>query len=364
MLPPELLKATNPDAGEELQVIPGQYRETDVKVGRHVAISSGAIPVFLGRFESVYSNLGQANQIIGAACSHHRLLWIHPFLDGNGRVARLMCYAMLREGLQTQGLWSVGRGLARNEARELFSDIMLALRNRNYLMLMLGLMLLSITVGTRETLNLHANTYYWELVPAEIRYFALAALPAPIIGFFIAPFLHERFEKLNTGIAFIVLFSFFAAMPVILRMSGLFPENDSTLLLPLLLIFYVGQMTSGVMLIITAGSIIADVADEQDLLSGRRQEGVFYSARTFFGKATSGLGHLIAGITIDVIGFPVGAEPGSVDADKIFQLGLIEGPLAVIPALCAILFYMRFDLTRARHVEIQALIAEREASKP
>jgi len=131
-----------------------------------------------------------------------------------------------------------------------------------------------------------------------------------------------------------------------------------------LIIFYVGQMTSGVMLLITSGSIIADVADEQDLLSGRRQEGVFYSARTFFGKATSGLGHLVAGIAIDVIGFPVGAEPGSVDPDKIFQLGLIEGPLSVIPALCAIIFYMRFNLTRARHAEIQALLAEREANKP
>gem|GEM_PF-6959689 len=106
-------------------------------------------------------------------------------------------------------------------------------------------------------MNLHANTYYWELVPAEIRYFSLAALPAPIIGFLIAAPLHDRFEKLNTGIAFIVLFSFFAAMPVILRMAGVFPDNDSTLLLPLLLIFYVGQMTSGVMLLITSGSLTA-----------------------------------------------------------------------------------------------------------
>ncbi len=253
--------------------------------------------------------------------------------------------------------------LAKTSATELFRDIMMALRNRNYLVLMLGLMLLSITVGTRETLALHSNTYYWELVPAEIRYFSLAALPAPIIGFLIAAPLHQRFEKLNTGIAFIILFSFFAAVPVLLRMAGLFPDNGSTWLLPLLLIFYVGQMTSGVMLLITSGSIIADVADEQELLSGRRQEGVFYSARTFFGKATSGLGHLVAGIAIDVIGFPVGAEPGSIEPDKIFQLGLIEGPLSVIPALCAIIFYMRFNLTRARHGEIQALLTERAASK-
>ena len=53
---------------------------------------------------------------MSAASAHHRLLWMHPFLDGNGRVARLMSYAMLRDALDTGGVWSVARGLARNEA--------------------------------------------------------------------------------------------------------------------------------------------------------------------------------------------------------------------------------------------------------
>ncbi|WP_217639947.1 Fic family protein [Palleronia marisminoris] len=51
--------------------------------------------------------------ILAAACAHHRLLWVHPFLNGNGRVARLMSYAMLRRAPDTLGLWSVARGLAR-----------------------------------------------------------------------------------------------------------------------------------------------------------------------------------------------------------------------------------------------------------
>jgi len=96
------------------------------------------------------------------------------------------------------------------------------------------------------------------------------------------------------------------------------------------------------------------------LLTGRRQEGIFYSARSFFGKASSGLGHLLAGIAIDVIHFPVGAQPGTVPEETVFQLGLIEGPIAVIPGLIAIGFYLRYNLTRARHAEIQAELEKRE----
>lgn len=113
-LPNELLWVEEPDTAERLQVIPGELRSRDVKVGRHVAISPGAIPRFLERFESIYTNLGKAETIIASAASHHRLLWIHPFLDGNGRVARLMSHGMLLNVLDTGGIWSIARGLARN----------------------------------------------------------------------------------------------------------------------------------------------------------------------------------------------------------------------------------------------------------
>lgn len=69
------------------------------------------------RFHEAYRHLGQLDSILAAACAHHRLLWIHPFIDGNGRVARMMSYAMLRRSLNTGGLWSVAGGLARQESQ-------------------------------------------------------------------------------------------------------------------------------------------------------------------------------------------------------------------------------------------------------
>ena len=116
MLPDDLLWVEHPESGESVQVIPGELRSRDVQVGHHIPISAGAVPRFLKRFEQVYGRVQKAETILSAAAAHHRLLWIHPFLDGNGRVARLMSYAMLRDTLNTGGIWSIARGLARQEA--------------------------------------------------------------------------------------------------------------------------------------------------------------------------------------------------------------------------------------------------------
>lgn len=116
LLPEQLLLVSDPDSGRTINVVAGEWRRDDVKVGRHLAISPGAVPRFMTRFEQVYARLGRSETILAAAAAHHRLLWIHPFADGNGRVARLMSHASLRDVLDTGSVWSVARGLARSAA--------------------------------------------------------------------------------------------------------------------------------------------------------------------------------------------------------------------------------------------------------
>ena len=114
LLPEDLLWVEDPKAHERVRIIPGELRHRDVQVGHHVAISPGALPRFLERFEKVYATVGKTESILSAAGAHHRFLWMHPFLDGNGRVARLMSHAILLDTLETGAVWSVARGLARN----------------------------------------------------------------------------------------------------------------------------------------------------------------------------------------------------------------------------------------------------------
>ena len=113
-LPEELLWVEDPATNERIKVIPGELRHRDVAVGGHVPISAPTVPRFLNRFDEVYSNLGKTETILSAAAAHHRLVWIHPFFDGNGRVARLISHATLLEVLDTGAVWSIARGLARN----------------------------------------------------------------------------------------------------------------------------------------------------------------------------------------------------------------------------------------------------------
>lgn len=114
LLPEDLLWVEDPATKGKVRLAPGELRGRDVQVGNHVAISPGALPRFMERFEQVYGNIGKTESIISTAATHHRLLWIHPFMDGNGRVARLMSHAMMLDLLDTGAVWSVARGLARN----------------------------------------------------------------------------------------------------------------------------------------------------------------------------------------------------------------------------------------------------------
>jgi len=131
LLPETLLEVRDPGSEQKHRIEPGALRRRDVKVGNLVPVSPGAVPRFMQRYEAVYTPLGKSETILAAAAMHHRVLWIHPFLDGNGRVARLLSHAQLLNVLDTGGVWSIARGFARNVSRykELLANCDLQRRN-------------------------------------------------------------------------------------------------------------------------------------------------------------------------------------------------------------------------------------------
>jgi Fic family protein len=114
-MPPEFQVVETKHGGTD-KVIPGEFRTGQVEVNRHIAPDWQALPAFIRRFSEAYriDRLDPLTRIIAIACSHHRLAWIHPYLDGNGRVIRLFSDAFFRVArVEGYGLWTISRGLAR-----------------------------------------------------------------------------------------------------------------------------------------------------------------------------------------------------------------------------------------------------------
>ena len=115
---PEEFKIVRALSGDrELIVEPGELRKNDVTVGKYVPPKPGAISDLLKFFAEQYdpSRYDRVRQVIAMAAMHHRFLWIHPFVDGNGRIARLLIEAyLLKCGLDAGGVWSPVRGLSRS----------------------------------------------------------------------------------------------------------------------------------------------------------------------------------------------------------------------------------------------------------
>lgn len=114
-LPSEMLSVERPSDQALISITPGEFRKDEVDVGRHIPPEVKELTAFMTRFQEAYdpAKASQIRSIVATAAAHHRFLWIHPFLDGNGRVARLMSYASLQRLQAGNGTWSIARGLAR-----------------------------------------------------------------------------------------------------------------------------------------------------------------------------------------------------------------------------------------------------------
>ncbi len=102
------------------KVVPGHWRAREVVVGRHVPPEAGNLDGLMGRFCETYNpnKYKGDRKLIAIMAAHHRFAWIHPFLDGNGRIGRLLTDAALTAvGLDSYGAWCLSRGLARTSSQ-------------------------------------------------------------------------------------------------------------------------------------------------------------------------------------------------------------------------------------------------------
>jgi len=236
-----------------------------------------------------------------------------------------------------------------------------ALENRSFRALVVGLIVFFATRGIQDALNVHMGTYFWNFSATQIQIQQAAMIPAFIVGL---PFWVAMTRYIDKGTSFLFgigLLAFFTMLSPLLKIIGFYPGPESSAYLGIVVgcsVVAVFGATAGV---VNAGSMIADVTDEHELRTGRRQEGIFFAALAFAIKATVGVGQFVAGVSVDAIGLTAGAAPEAVSAETIRSLGILYGPGTAVLGAASVLILTGYRLDRRRHDEIVAALEERRA---
>jgi Na+/melibiose symporter-like transporter len=242
----------------------------------------------------------------------------------------------------------------------MWRDIANTFRNRNFRYIVVLETALGGMGGIISTLLMVTYTYFWELDTATISVmFAGPHLLAVLLVTSSSGWLHARLEKQQLLRLSCLLGALNLLWLTPLKLLGWLPDNDG-LVLGLIFLNYTLNTVFTILRTVSNHSLLADIADEQDLATGQRQEGVMFAAAFFAAKFISGFGYLVAGPFLDLIGLEPGMQPGEAPNSVILGLGLIMGPglalILLIPAWMA----FKLDLSERGQMQIQQALRDRQ----
>jgi len=236
--------------------------------------------------------------------------------------------------------------------------------NRSFMLLFLTVMVFWIAQGTAGNLSVHAFRYFWGLPSSAIQNVLIAGTVGLACGIPIAAVLLARYEKRNVAAGGLIFLCLCLFLPPTLAVAGFMPKDGFALFAILSAFqFLVGSFAT--CLGISFGSMMIDAADEHEHLFGVRREALYFAGLVFAGKCAIGVGALIAGVALDLIGFPtdLAVRPDQViDAATLTRLGLIYGPGASCISVLSVIILLRYRLDRMELGRIQRDLAERRAA--
>ena len=262
-----------------------------------------------------------------------------------------------RGSVERLGVWRV---LVR-----VLSETIEALGNRSFRWLFVGVLVVFVMAGVNGALDLYMNTFFWELDSEDLIYFFIASPLGVMLGATFTGKLNAWFDKKPAIVWGTACWAVCQLVPVALRIIGWFPENGTTELVATLVGIKFLQGICVAQALVTFSSMVADIADEHELKTNKRQEGIFFAAVSFANKCTTGVGNIVAGVALDLISWPRGPEirgAADVEPQTILNLGIIYGPIVAGFSVVAVWCYHQHKLTREDHAAIRRQLDLRNAT--
>ena len=238
---------------------------------------------------------------------------------------------------------------ARAGLKAVFKEVIETLADRSFFALFISSIASAVATGLTAALTFIMLTYFWAFSSEQVFYWTLLVVISALMGLLIAPWASKRWGKKGAALRLGILAFTVQPLPVLCRLLGWMPENGDPLLFPILAT--VNTIDLGLIIAMQAifFSMLADLVEHSEVKTGRRNEGVFFSALTFIRKTTQGVGAFVAGLILQMVAFPQGAAPADVPTESVLQLGtlLVPSQWVLWGVMLVALAYYRLD--RAQH---------------
>lgn len=235
--------------------------------------------------------------------------------------------------------------------RSAFAEIREAFSERAFVIFAGGAMAAYISQGLTFSISQYVNTFVWRFDATAFQLFPLVLAVSAILMFVIVSPLHRRFGKAASAAGGTLISIIVGFAPYILLMAGAWPPVGSTASTTLYYGFVLLSTTAGIVTMISASSMVAEIVEAFQERTGRRAEGSFYAGNWLVQKCASGAGIFLSGQIVSATGIPSGSVPGAVSEGAIATLVWSYGTGVIVLGIATAWFLGRFPITREQHEE-------------
>ena len=276
--------------------------------------------------------------------------WIYYGMTG----ATIMCISVLLTYFGTLKYRNHSDAkIATFNLKLILNQIFIALKNKSFLIFFFGYLFIAISWGMGSYLQIYMNTYFWEFKSIMLASYLGIYVLSTLSAYLIVPRLVEVIEKKTILLIAISFAALIPPIPIILFINNLLPDTGTWNLFYATIPFVYVANTCLSSSAIIRESMLGDISDEVELESGIGQQGLMFASSSLIGKLNTGLGILMAGITLEFINFPQGTDV-TPSAENIFNLAMVQGPLVAILMIIPFGIFSLYKIDRYRHQQILA----------